>query len=156
MSWIKLLLGCAVIGFCMLLGYFAAEKYRSRKLFFAQLSSFHARYLNELSYARKPLSEFLSEYPYTKEFGKVIDGLQKERTIDVKFSFLNKEEQGYLYDYFCMLGKGDAKAQSGYFSAQTGELNGKKAESEKEAKTRSELYLKLGLLAGLAFVILIV
>ncbi len=156
MSWIKLLLGGAVIGFCILLGYFAAEKYRSRKLFFAQLSAFNTRYLNELSYARKPLSSFLASYKYSKEFGKIIDELQKKHFIEVNFSFLSKDERNYLYDYFSMLGKGDSRTQSGYFSAQTEVLNEKKTESEKEAKTRNELYLKLGLLAGLAFVILIV
>ena len=55
-----------------------------------------------------------------------------------------------------MLGRGDAQSQQSCFSAQKAILEEKKADSEREAKTRGELYLKLGLLAGLALVILIV
>lgn len=156
MSWIKILLGFAIIAFCMLLGYIAAGKYRSRKLFFTQLFSFHERYLNELSYSRKPLSQFISEYSYAKEFGKTVEDYQTNRIPKLDYPFLKKDERVYLADYFAMLGTSDARSQNGYFSAQTGSINEKKAESEKEAKTRGELYLKLGLLAGLAFVILII
>ena len=55
-----------------------------------------------------------------------------------------------------MLGRGDALSQSGFFSARRAALEQKKADTEKEAKARGALYLKLGLLAGLAFVILII
>ena len=71
-------------------------------------------------------------------------------------AFLTDEEKKECADYFSMLGKGDAFSQSGFFTARRAALAQKKEESEKEAKARGELYLKLGLLAGLAFVILII
>lgn len=156
MSWLKLLLGLITISFCTLLGYFAAGKYRSRKAFFTQLALFNERYLNELCYSRKPLSDFLVQYSYTGEFAKTVGRFSEDRTITVGYSFLSKEEQSFCTDYFDMLGKGDVRSQNEFFSAQNGVVSGKKDECEKEAKTRGELYLKLGLLAGLAFVILIV
>ena len=55
-----------------------------------------------------------------------------------------------------MLGKGDAQSQSVFFAAKRAALQQRREESEKEAKARGALYLKLGLLAGLAFVILII
>ena len=55
-----------------------------------------------------------------------------------------------------MLGKGDAFSQKGYFEMQKSALEEKKTKSTAEAKRHGELYLKLGLLAGLAIVILIV
>ena len=57
---------------------------------------------------------------------------------------------------FSMLGTGDALSQKNYFSAQTAALTRKRENGVKEAKSRGELYVKLGLLAGLAAVILIV
>lgn len=155
MSWIKLLLGGLVIAFCVLLGYFAAAKYRRRKSFFAQLYRFHERYLGELSYARRPLDAFLSEGDYRDEFAAAVEEV-KSRRISCDFSCLTAEERGFLQDYFSALGKGDSQAQKNYFAAQQGTVEEKKSESEREAKARTELYLKLGLLAGLAFVILIV
>ena len=67
-----------------------------------------------------------------------------------------KEEWKEYGDYFSMLGKGDTVSQKNYFSSRKAILEEKKAVCEKECKTRNELYIKLGLLAGLAFVILIV
>lgn len=154
--WLKFVLGGALIAFCVLLGYFAAGKYRSRKKFYAQFHAFNERYLTELSYARKPLSAFLKEYEYTGDFAKSIKEFEEKRELRHKLSFLNKDEQGEFSDYLSMLGKGDAQSQKGYFTAKKGVLEEKKTSSEKEAKDRSSLYLKLGLLAGLAFVILIV
>ena len=50
---------------------------------------------------------------------------------------------------------GDARTQSAFFSAQAARLNALREQSAREAKARGELYLKLGLLAGLALVVLI-
>ena len=155
MSWIKLLIAAAVIAFCILLGYLAANKYRVRKKFFAQFETFNERYLNELEYARKPLSVFLKEYTYSGDFAKVLEAFSEKKPLP-KSNSLTKEEETELNDYFSMLGKGDAQSQRGFFSARKGVLERKKTESEGEAKKRGELYLKLGLLAGLAIVILII
>ena len=153
--WIKFILSGLIIAFCVLLGYFAAEKYRSRKKFFAQLSDFNERYLTELGYRRKPLDGFLSDYTYTGDFGKVISALACRKSLELKYGYLTKEEKGELEDYFSTLGRGDSASQSGYFTSKRQPLAAKKATSEKEAKAHSDLYIKLGLLAGLAFVILI-
>lgn len=156
MSWIKLFLGLVTIAFCTLLGYFAAGKYRTRKTFYAQFALFNERYLNELCYARKPLGDFLVQYSYKGEFAKTVGAFSEGRSLNVAFPFLSGEERSYCADYFDMLGRGDVRSQNGFFSAQSEILNGKKVECEKEASTRGELYWKLGLLAGLAFVILII
>ena len=156
MLWLKFLICALVIVFCIFLGYFASYKYRMRKKYFSQLAVFNERYLTELCYARKPLSAFLREYPYTGDFEKTINAFSTERSVEIKLSYLTKEEQKLCADYFGMLGKGDAVSQKSYYSAQKGELEERKALSEKEAKARCELYIKLGLLAGLAFVILII
>lgn len=156
MSWLKILIAIAVIAFCTAIGYLLAGKYRARRKFYEQFCLFHERYLNELNYARKPLPEFLKEYEYTGDFAKALKQCVEARDCAIKFSFLTQEEKAACGNYFSMLGKGDSLSQKSYFGAQTPTLEQKRTEGEAQAKARSGLYIKLGLLAGLAIVILIV
>lgn len=154
--WIKIIICIAVIAFSTSVGYLLAGKYRARKKFFEQFSRFNEQYLNELNYARKPLPDFLKEHEYSGDFSKSVKQCVESRDCAVKYSYLSKEEKGACGNYFSMLGKGDAHSQKTFFAAQTSFLEEKRAEGEKQAKARGGLYLKLGLLAGLAIVILIV
>ena len=144
--WLKILICIAVIAFFTGLGYLISGKYRARKKFYTQFCAFNERYLNELTFTRKPLSSFLKEFEYTGDFGKTIEAAEK-REGEIKYSYLSKEEK--------KLGKGDSASQKNFFAAQKAKLEEKRTDSEKQAKARSELYLKLGLLLGLAIVILI-
>lgn len=154
--WLKLLIGALLIAFCTLLGYLAAGKYRARKKFYAQFVLFNERYIAELNYSRKPLPDFLKAYEYTGDFGKTLSAFVRQRETAIEFSYLKKDEQSDCSNYFSILGRGDTRSQKDYFTAQRTVLEQKKTESEREAKSHGELYVKLGLLAGLAFVILIV
>ena len=58
--------------------------------------------------------------------------------------------------HLAQLGRGDARSQHDFFGIRRSTLVEKKGICVKQAKEKGELYLKLGLLAGLAFVILIV
>jgi len=157
MWWLKLIVGALVVLFGVAVGYFAAGKYRLRKEFFAEFAAFNERYLGELTYARRPLKEFLTAYSYEGEFKKLLSELQTTGGVRAeKRDFLSEEEKTLVGDYFSMLGRGDSRSQIDYFSSRKRELTEKKEGSEREAKQRGELYLKLGLLAGLAVVILIV
>lgn len=154
--WLKLLLCAAIVAFCVGIGYLAGEKYRSRKKFYARFLSFHERYLNELTYARTPLAEFLAAEDLNGDFGKLLNAVRCHETPNAEFSYLTAEERKGCAEYFSMLGKGDSASQRGYFGSKTAELFDKKTKAEEEAKRRGELALKLGLLAGLAVVILII
>ncbi len=154
MLWLKVVLAGAAVAFCVLLGYLAANKYRSRKAFYAQFYLFNERYLSELGYARRPLPQFLAAYPYTGDFQRTLAAFSAH---GMSFpACLTQEEKKECEDYFGMLGRGDAHTQSGYFGARRAALAERKDKSKKEAEERGTLYLKLGLLAGLAFVILII
>lgn len=150
--WTKFLLSAAIVLFCTFLGYLAASKYRARQRFFAQMAAFNDLYLNELTYARRALKELIGELA---ESGDFYDLLRK-RDGELDFGYLSEEEKKECGDYLKMLGAGDSHSQKNYFSGKKQFISNKKSESEREAKERGSLYLKLGLLAGLAFVILIV
>lgn len=156
MTWLKIIICIAVIAFSTGIGYLLSGKYRARRKFYDQLCLFHERYLNELNYSRKPLPDFLKQHEYSGDFAKTVKQCVEDRNYTVQFSYLTSEEKTSCSNYFSMLGKGDALSQKSFFGAQTAMLEEKKADGEKQAKSRGNLYLKLGLLAGLAIVILII
>ncbi len=156
MLLIKGMVCAAIVCFCAAMGYLAAGRFRARKKFFEQLHAFNERYLNELGYARRPLRQFVAAYVYAGDFNKYLQRFLSDRTADCTFRYLTSEERAACKDYFAMLGRGDAHAQSGYFGARRVVLEEKSAVCTRDAKARGELYCKLGLLAGFAIVILIV
>lgn len=145
-----------MIAFCTLLGYLAAGKYRARKSFFSQMNALNEKFLAELKFARKPLKEFLADCSFEGDFNAFIKDFEQNRISAPAVSYLTQAEKEYAAAYFSMLGKGDSHSQLGYFTAQKDPLTQKCDQLEKEAKERGELYLKLGLLSGLAFVILVI
>ena len=156
MILIKVLVAVLLVAFTTFLGYFLAGKYRVRKRYFAEFSRFNERYLAELSYERRQLMRFLQEETYEGEFGKAVEKFCKERTVSFDLPFLAAEERTDRENYFRRLGRGDAHTQTAFYAAQSKRLEELKLQSEREAKARTELYLKLGLLAGLALVVLII
>ena len=72
---IKFLLGIAIVAFASFCGYLLAKKYRQRKAFFEQLKMFNERFLNEITYYRRPLKEFVSVYAYRGEFNGLLQDL---------------------------------------------------------------------------------
>lgn len=152
---LKIILCVLIIAFGVAVGYFMAGKYRSRAAFYSDFCLFHERYLSELQYTKSSLREFIAKFDYKSDFAKVLAAFPEVRGVK-KLSFLKDEEEKALQSYFEMLGRGDSASQRSYFSSQTAELNAKREASEREKKVKGDLYLKLGLLAGLAVVVLIV
>lgn len=151
--WLKLLLCGLAIAFCALLGKFAAGKYHARKCFFSQLCDLNERFLSELKYRRTPLPDFLKTCELTGDFRKIV---QAPAESEIKLSYLTDTEKADVRNYLLQLGRGDSVSQLGFFENRRTSLLEQKERTAKEAKEREELYFKLGLLAGLAFVILIV
>lgn len=154
--WLKIALGALIVAFCTLLGYLSAGKARARAHFYSAFCDFNERYLAELRYTRKPLGAFLKEQPEKGDFAAVVKSYANQREKKQALSYLKEEERADLDGYLAALGRGDARTQSAFFGERSGALARKKEECAKEAKTRSELSVKLGLLAGLAFVILVI
>jgi len=153
---LKIVISALIVAFTTYVGYFLSEKYRRRKNFMAQLSSFNERFLSELNYSRRPLKEFFGEYSYKGDFLRILNDYSSGGIKSGNLSFLTADETNYVAAYFGMLGKGDAITQSGYFSAQKPLISEYKTHSEDEAKKYCSLYIKIGFLAGLAVVIIII
>ena len=162
---IKLFLGIAVVTFTSFCGYVLAGKYRQKQLFFRQFYTFNERFLNEISYYRRPLHEFVKRYTYKDEFKELLRvifySLEQKKIFfkDIldkqEFFFLNHEEKAVIADYFLMLGKGDSSSQKNYFSSMREVLGKLQRESENSCKKYADLYVKIGFLLGLLILILI-
>ncbi len=154
--WLKLIVCGLSIAFCTLLGWLAAGKYRARRSFFAQAYDLNEKYLAELEYRRAPLTEFLRSCKFSGDFGKAVENFLSAKPPLFDLDYLTQEEREEVRSCFSQLGRGDTAAELGFFGGKRASLLDKKNSSAKEAAERGELYTKLGLLAGLAFVILIV
>ena len=162
----KFLLGIVIVAFTSFCGYLLSKKYRRRKVFFSQINEFNERFLNEMSYYRRPLTEFFSKYEYTKEFKFLLDDYIQtlrngqtslEKALETAdYDFLKKEEKSFICDYFNMLGKGDSVSQKAYFSSVKECLKKQANEAMIESKRYGDLYIKLGFLCGLFILILII
>lgn len=162
---VKLFLGIAVVAFTSLCGYVLARKYRQKQLFFRQFYTFNERFINEISYYRRPLQEFVKKYAYKEEFNQLLlaffYSLEKKRLVlkDIldkqEYDFLKQEEKVVVMDYFLMLGKGDSASQKLYFSSMRDVLSKLQKEAEDTCKKYADLYIKIGFLLGLLILILI-
>ena len=160
----KFLFGIALVAFGSFCGYFLAKKYRQRKDFFAQLQLFNERFISEVSYYRRPIHEFISAYSYRGEFdlllGDFISKVEKNSPlIDFdwrEYSFLKKDEQCAVQEYFMMLGRGNSASQKTYFSSMESTLKKWSEEANVMCKKYGDLYIKLGFLCGLFILILII
>lgn len=161
---VKFLLGIAIVAFTSFCGYLLSKKYRRKKLFFMQFKEFNERFLNEISYYKRPLKAFLFEYPYKDEFKTLIEAFLSVKEMGAliellrseEFSFLKAEEKEGIADYFSMLGKGDSQSQKAYFSSAKERIAKLYSEAESLCKKYGDLYIKIGFLCGLLILILII
>ena len=81
------------------------------------------------------------------------DDFQAEK---YEFEYLTEDEKKFLGDYFRMVGGSDAASQKTYLSALRKEIEERRRASDEVYKRYFSLYLKLGVLAGLVLIILLV
>ena len=154
---LKLLLCAAVVALCVAFSFLLTRRYRSRMQFYYNLSLFNERLVNEVSYTRIPLPAFLEKYSFTGDFDAMLRQKKGDFSLqNYQFSYLTEDEKKYLADYFGMIGRSDAASQRTFLSAARAELAEKKKSAEEAYKKYFALYLKLGFLAGLILVVLIV
>ena len=156
----KFILCLAIVFFTSLCGWILAKRYKKRRDFLMQLSEFNDRFLSEVDYYKRPLKEFILEYPYKNEFGDFLldfTGGLGEKTLSLdELEFLTIENKRLIHSCFSMLGKGDTASQKKYFNGMKELLKKAYGEAETTYKKYGNLYVKLGFLCGLLIVILII
>lgn len=154
---LKILLCILLFALCVGCAFGLTRKYRKRKDFFYNLDLFNERLVNEVSYTKIPLPSFTEKYEFTGDFRRMLeekkDDFQAEK---YEFDYLTEDEKKFLGDYFRMVGGSDASSQRTYLSAMRKETEERRRTSDDIYKKYFALYLKLGVLAGLILIILIV
>ena len=158
----KIIVGIAVVVFTTYCGWFLSRKYRRRKQFFADMQEFNLSFLEEIGYAKRPFESFCARKHYAGEFGELIEDvlarrLEKKTTkipMD-EYSFLSADERVFVGEYFQTVGRADSQSQKGYFSSAKIKLDSLKSKGDDDSKKYTDLYTKLGFLAGLAMMIVL-
>lgn len=160
---IKVIVCLAILIFTTSIGYLLASKYRNRKLFFNQFFQFNERFLREIEYSKRPIKEFVQSYAYKGDFSEVLNKYLENLgnfddflSVFPEIGCLENEEIRVICDYFNLLGKGDSYTQKSYFSTVSLQIEEYKKKSENDYKRYADLYVKLGVLFGLAIIIVIV
>lgn len=163
---IKIILGISIVAFTSFCGYILSGKYRRRKEFFRQFNEFNERFLSEISYYRRPLADFITQFSYKGEFNELLHlfyeriSMEEEEELNLTenscFYFLLKEEKSFVDNYFLMIGRGDSVSQKGYFSSVKEKMISMRSDAENQSKKYADLYVKIGFLCGLLILILII
>lgn len=155
---LKAILCVCAFSLCVVAALLLTRRYRQRKEFFYSLNLFNERLINEVSYMRAPLAKFIEKYSFSGDFQKL---LQDEKGGEFgrghyNFPYLSADEQKFLEDYFRLIGRSDADSQRAYLCAVRAEIGERRHVAEEEYQKHFALYCKLGVLAGLILVILII
>ena len=159
---IKGLVCLSILIFTTTIGYLFASKYRNRKVFFLQFYQFNEGFLRELEYMKRPLRQFIESCVYKGDF---LDILQRflENLGDYELflsnfpeiGYINNEEMRLIDDYFNSLGRGDTVTQRQHFSNLREVIGSISKKCELEYKKYGDLYIKMGVLIGLAIIVVI-
>ena len=163
---LKILFGLAIVAISTIFGYFLSKKYRQRRRFLGQLRAFNEQFINEITYYRRPIKNFLSAHVFEGEFQALLQSYvislgeyteSDGKALDLSaYTFLYENEKLDISDYFMMLGKGDADSQKRYFLSMGERLIKYETEAIAQGKKYENLYTELGFLCGLFILILII
>ena len=158
----KIIVGIAVVVFTTYCGWFLSRRYRRRKQFFKDMQEFNLSFLEEVGYSKRPFELFCARRAYAGDFGCLLEDVVSRRlerkttkpSMD-EYAFLTTDERVFVEEYFQAAGRGDTQAQKGYFSNAKIKLDSLKTKGEEDGKKYTDLYTKLGFLAGLAMMIIL-
>lgn len=163
---LKVLFGLAIIAVSTAGGYILSKKYRQRRRFLGQFREFNDQFINEITYYRRPIKDFLAQHTFEGEFQTFLQGYatclglyseNRAQALDLSaYSFLAENEKIDIIDYFSMLGKGDSASQRCYFLSMRERLTKYEADAVSQGKKYENLYIELGFLCGLFILILII
>ncbi len=170
---LKIIGSLTIIVSCSLIGNHVANKYSNRLSNLKNLKYCIQILETEIVYLSTPLPEALKNV-YRKGnksvsfiFKQIRDYLISNKEHDVLDSFificnlyknnlnLNKEDIEILISLGRILGKSDKEDQKKYFKLVLKELSIQREDAEEKMKKNENMYKKLGILSGLAIVIIL-
>ena len=160
MNYFKWILGGIAMMISTIVAYKLSEKYRVRRKFYEDFYLFNKRVVDEMSFTRNSLLTILSSFDMQSQFGAVLNTFRTALSERTNFScenlwFLKEDEKRSAEEYFSSLGKTDAQTQMRYLKHCDDLLKTSAEKALAEKNKYVPMYIKLGLLAGVAVFILI-
>ena len=163
----KFLFIIIVFCICLAVGYFTYSKYNKRKKFYASLIMLAEKLSVEINFSRERLKILVENFDAgTKKNLLGIDEafisyLDKKNELTVndifqKANCLKQDEKEFILLFLKTLGRSDVENQTKEISSFIQRFNEKKEETEKEHKKYGSLSIKLSVIAGLFFTILLI
>ena len=156
-----------IVIICGYLGYGLSLYYNNRLKFFRTLLFLFEKINLEINFSQAKLISILKSFheeTNNKEIKKLINNFIKcleinnEVTKEDLFNdikILNNEKKNMILIFFLSLGKFDVFNQTKQLDNQKEELNKLYSNAEQEAKKYAPLYLKLGIIFGLAIALIL-
>jgi len=162
----KYLLIFIVFCVCVFVGYVFSSKYNRRKKFFAALISFADKLSLEINFSRERLRVLIENFDETNKkhlLGldeKFVNYLDKKCELSneemfSKIDILKKEEKDIILLFFRTLGRSDVENQTKEIQNFVKRFLEIKNECDVECKKYGTLSLKLGIVAGLFFAVIL-
>lgn len=164
--------GIPIIGCCVYVGMRKARSFYERRLFLEAVRDDIKRLFSNMEYARLPLFTLIKTLSPRK--AEVLwDGILKNMELNEglyeaykktelellsrksAFSRLKDEDRNVLDDFFACLGKGDLESEKKNAQLTLQRLDELFFEAKENEKKNSKLYSSLGLIFGLAIVLVL-
>ena len=154
----KLLLIALSCAAGLLVGAFFSNALKRKRDLFSELLAFIDSVASDITFRQEGIRSVASNFKSTckSKLKNVLDEYEQAPDSIPLLSFLPKNESKVVADFFCGIGKSDLiteKAELSNVRSTVEELNTKYKE---KCSTRCAMFLKLGLLAGLALGLLII
>ena len=141
---------------CGFIGWLFTFSHRRKWEFIAEWGRFNRLFMTELSAKRVPLPRFIEAYTAKNEFASLLTAYRSSYVVESPPSFLKEEEKKVLVDYFSYLGTSDSSTQLSFLREKGNQLKDMENEAFSDYSKRLGLYPKLGILAGLFLVVLLI
>lgn len=150
----KLFLGVILLISCPCFSIYLSQKYKKRKVFFSDFNNFNDKLKNEVNFSNNTIKR-LSKNLNNSEFNNCLYNKIYDKDIDINIAFLTLDEQKFVTQYFNDVGTSDKLGQISMLESVSEYLKKKTLETQDEEKKYKTLYLKLGIMIGLLFFILL-
>lgn len=151
---------------CALVGYIFSVKYKKRKKFFNSLIIFADKLSLEINFSRERLKVLLENFDSANKKNllgideKFVEYLDKKieltsENIFKKADVLKNDEKDFILLFLKTLGRSDVENQTKEIQNFISRFNEMKTQCDTEQKKYGSLSLKLGIVAGLFWVVIL-
>lgn len=156
-----------MFGVCVFIGYLFSLKYKRRQKFFSTLIMLAEKLDVEINYSRERLKKLISEFDEShkknllsveQNFIDYLDG-KCELTSENLFknvTILKASEKDFLFIFFKNLGRSDVENQTKEIKNYIKRFEEMSKTSDVENKKYGSLSLKLGIVAGLFLIVILI